>query len=99
MLVLLSSSEPVAEELMPIASKLWTIRRCLNEVIKFGGPYTARDMYPYQFSLRQIEAQRQDGKFYVGRDLPEGQAILNARLAECYEMIEMLKADMEDSDE
>lgn len=86
----MSSSEPISEELMPVANKLATIRRCLNEVLKFGGPFSARDLYPYQLALAQIEAIRVDGKF-PGRDgsLPEGQAILNAHLSESYEMIEV----------
>jgi len=86
----MSSSEPISEELMPVANKLATIRRCLNEVLKFGGPFSARDLYPYQLALAQIEAIRVDGKF-PARDgsLPEGQAILNAHLSESYEMIEV----------
>lgn len=61
---LLSSSEPVSEELMPIvtilvgvpaftdslaylqANKLSTVKKCLNEVLKYGGPFNARDLYP-----------------------------------------------------
>jgi hypothetical protein len=86
----MSSSEPISEELMPVANKLATIRRCLNEVLKFGGPFSARDLYPYQLALAQIENARVDGKF-PARDgsLPEGQAILNAHLSESYEMIEV----------
>lgn len=61
---LLSSSEPVSEELMPIvsirpnpnysllirisfkANKLSTVKKCLNEVLKYGGPWSPRDLYP-----------------------------------------------------
>jgi len=43
---LLSSSEPVSEELMPIANKLTTVKRCLNEVLKYRGPFSPRDLYP-----------------------------------------------------
>ena len=63
---LLSSSEPVSEELMPIvsglfrgqsfvpnhpmnwlqANKLSTVKKCLNEVLKYGGPYDSRELYP-----------------------------------------------------
>lgn len=94
------SSEPIAEELTPIANKLATIRRCLNEVLKFGGPFSQRDLYPYQLALSQIEAMRVDGKF-VGRDgsLPEGQGILNANLSEAYEMIQEGKEEMELQDD
>ena len=75
---------------MPLANKLATVTRCLNEVLKFGGPFSARDLYPYQLALAQIENKRVDGKF-VGRDgtLPEGQAILNANLSESYEMMQV----------
>lgn len=78
---LISSSEPISEELMPIANKLATVKRCvataalachrvhswsyrcLNEVYKQGGPFTPRDLYPYQLALFQVENQRKDGKF------------------------------------
>ncbi|GAA6059971.1 hypothetical protein JCM10212_001320 [Sporobolomyces blumeae] len=61
---LMASSEPVSEELMPIANKLTTIKRCLTEVAKQGGPYTARDLYPFQLALYQIDRLRTpDGKF------------------------------------
>jgi hypothetical protein len=37
---ILSSSEPIAEPLMPIHNQLQTVRRFLIEVKKFGGPFT-----------------------------------------------------------
>lgn len=80
----MSSSEPISEELMPIANKLSTLKKCLNEVLKYGGDgLTARDLYPYQLALAQIDNLRIDGKF-KGKDgtIPEGQAILNANLGE-----------------
>lgn len=68
--------------------KLETIKRCLIEVQKFGGPYSQRDLYPFQLSLAQIDALRTDGRFQ-GRDgnVPEGQAILNALLSEAHEIV------------
>ncbi|GAA5982495.1 hypothetical protein JCM11641_006134 [Rhodosporidiobolus odoratus] len=89
---LMASSEPVSEELMPIANKLNTIKRCLIEVAKQGGPFTPRDLYPFQLALHQLEGLRKDGKF-EGRDgsIPEGQAILNALLSEAHEMISYLQ--------
>ncbi|GAA6028783.1 hypothetical protein JCM8097_007393 [Rhodosporidiobolus ruineniae] len=89
---LMASSEPVSEELMPIANKLNTIKRCLIEVAKQGGPFTPRDLYPFQLALYQIDSLRKDGKF-EGRDgsIPEGQAILNALLSEAHEMISYLQ--------
>ncbi|OAX41236.1 hypothetical protein K503DRAFT_854789 [Rhizopogon vinicolor AM-OR11-026] len=89
---LLSSSEPVSEELIPIANKLSTVKKCLNEVYKFGGPFTPRDLYPYQLALHQIDSMRKDGKFVgVGGNIPEGQGIVMAHLNECHELLEMLK--------
>ncbi|GAA5864873.1 hypothetical protein JCM8547_009257 [Rhodosporidiobolus lusitaniae] len=89
---LMASSEPVSEELMPIANKLNTIKRCLIEVAKQGGPFTARDLYPFQLALYQIDSLRKDGKF-EGRDgsIPEGQAIVHALLSEAHEMISYLQ--------
>jgi len=98
---LLSSSEPVSEELMPVANKLSTVKKCLNEVLKYGGPFNPRDLYPYQLALHQIDSMRKDGKF-IGPDgsIPEGQAIVMAHLSECHELVEMLKEAMgEDEDE
>jgi hypothetical protein len=31
------------------ANKLSTVKKCLNEVYKFGGPFTPRDLYPVSF--------------------------------------------------
>ncbi|KAI0080140.1 hypothetical protein K474DRAFT_1638137 [Panus rudis PR-1116 ss-1] len=97
---LLSSSEPVSEELMPIANKLSTVKKCLNEVLKYGGPFTPRDLYPYQLALHQIDSMRKDGKF-IGHDgnIPEGQGIVMAHLNECHELLEMLKRSMDEGDE
>jgi hypothetical protein len=93
---LMSSSEPIAEELVPIANKLETIKRCLTEVARYGGVSDFREMYPYQLALCQIDALRVDGKF-LGKDgsVPEGQAILNANLSECHEIMGMLREEME----
>lgn len=97
---LLSSSEPVSEELMPIANKLSTVKKCLNEVLKYGGPFSPRDLYPYQLALYQIDSMRKDGKF-VGVDgtIPEGQGIVMAHLNECHELLEMLKEAMEEPED
>jgi len=96
---LLSSSEPVSEELMPIANKLTTVKKCLNEVLKYRGPFNARDLYPYQLALFQIDSLRKDGRF-IGSDgsIPEGQGVINANLSECHELVEMLKASMDEGE-
>ncbi|KIJ55377.1 hypothetical protein M422DRAFT_23976 [Sphaerobolus stellatus SS14] len=97
---LLSSSEPVSEELMPIANKLSTVKKCLNEVLKYGGPFSPRDLYPYQLALHQIDSMQKDGKF-IGSDgsIPEGQGIVIAHLAECHELVEILKDAMEEGED
>ena len=99
--ILLSSLLSVTSQYSPQANKLSTIKKCLNEVLKYGGPYTPRDLYPYHLALNQIDQLRKDGKFYADDgSIPEGQAILNAQLSEAHELLEMLKESMsEDEDE
>ena len=102
----MSSSEPISEELLPVANKLTTVKRCLREVERFGGPYDPRDLcvraasstsdprsYPYRLALYQIDQMRVDGVFR-GKDgsIPEGQAILNAHLAEAHEIVQVRRA-------
>lgn len=86
---------------MPIANKLSTVKKCLNEVLKYGGPFSARDLYPYHLALHQIDSLRKDGKFLSDDgSIPEGQAILVAQLSEAHEILEMLKEHMgDDADE
>lgn len=84
---------------MPIANKLVTVKKCLNEVLKYGGPFNARDLYPYQLALFQIDPLRKDGRF-IGSDgsIPEGQGVINANLSECHELVEMLKESMDEDE-
>ncbi|CAG8451368.1 6707_t:CDS:2 [Ambispora leptoticha] len=94
---ILSSNEPVAEALVPIHNQLQTVRRFLNEAKKWGGPFTARDLYPYQMKLASIDNLRVDGKF-LDEDggVPEGQGIVMALLNECYDILFELKSDIVD---
>ncbi|KAH7105846.1 hypothetical protein BKA62DRAFT_688188 [Auriculariales sp. MPI-PUGE-AT-0066] len=97
---LLASSEPVSEELMPIANKLSTVKKCLNEVLKYGGPFSPRDLYPYQLALHQIDSLRREGKFCApDGSVPEGQGIVMAHLNECHELLEMLKESMAEAED
>ncbi|KAJ2521872.1 hypothetical protein H4217_001122 [Coemansia sp. RSA 1939] len=90
---LLSSSEPVAETLMPVHNQLRTLRRCLLEVKKYGGPLSARDLYPYQMKLSSIDNLRVDGKFLDDEGhVPEGQGIVMSLLNECYDLLYELMA-------
>lgn len=77
-----------------------TIKKCLNEVLKYGGPYSPRDLYPYHLDLHQVDQLRKDGKFLADDgSIPEGQAILNAQLSEAHELLEMLKESMSDDED
>ncbi|KAJ1730112.1 hypothetical protein LPJ61_003190 [Coemansia biformis] len=95
---LLSSSEPVAESLMPVHNQLRTLRRCLVEVKKDGGPLSARDLYPYQMKLSSIDNLRTDGKFLDDEGhIPEGQGVVMSLLNECYDlMYELMSGDVEE---
>ncbi|KAK9464637.1 hypothetical protein V1512DRAFT_212744 [Lipomyces arxii] len=96
---LLVSSEPVSEALIPIQNQLSTVRRCLLEVKRMGGLSSARELYPYQMKLASIDNLRSDGKFMIGSSIPEGQGLLNALLAECFDLCHELRVEMEENDE
>lgn len=69
-------------------------------MLKYGGPYSPRDLYPYHLALHQIDSLRKDDKFYADDgSIPEGQAILVAQLSEAHELLEMLKESMSDDDD
>ncbi|PIA18866.1 hypothetical protein COEREDRAFT_79416 [Coemansia reversa NRRL 1564] len=95
---LLSSSEPVAESLMPVHNQLRTLRRCLLEVKKYGGPMSVRDLYPYQMKLSSIDNLRNDGKFLDDEGhIPEGQGVVMSLLNECYDlMYELMAAEVDE---
>ncbi|KAJ2708608.1 hypothetical protein H4R19_004667 [Coemansia spiralis] len=94
---LLSSSEPVAESLMPVHNQLRTLRRCLIEVKKDGAPLSARDLYPYQMKLSSIDNLRTDGKFLDDEGhVPEGQGVVMSLLNECYDLTYALMSTDDD---
>ncbi|RVX71735.1 hypothetical protein B0A52_03919 [Exophiala mesophila] len=92
---LLIASEPVSEALLPIYNQLLTLRRCLVEVKKAGGVSNPRELYPYSMKLNSIDNMRVDGKFQIGKDIPEGQGSVNDLLAECYDLAYELRTDAE----
>jgi len=96
---LLIASEPVSEALLPIYNQLLTLRKCLVEVKKNGGVSNPRELYPYSMKLNSIDNMRVDGKFQVGKDIPEGQGSVNDLLAECYDMAYELRTAAEDEPE
>lgn len=79
---------------LPIHLSCSAVNAALVEVMKYGGPYSGRDIYPYQLVLFQIDQLRVDGRF-EGRDgsVPEGQGILNALLSEAHEMISEMQEE------
>ncbi|CAL9733901.1 cu(2+) suppressing and bleomycin sensitive protein 1 [Monosporozyma servazzii] len=94
---LLESSEPVSESLQPIHNQLSTVRRCLLELKRMGGVENDRELYPYQMKLASLDNMRSDGKFYDSDgNIPEGQGILNALLAGCFDIIHELEVEAEE---
>ncbi|KIV79389.1 hypothetical protein PV11_06952 [Exophiala sideris] len=96
---LLIASEPVSEALLPIYNQLLTLRRCLVEVKKAGGVSNPRELYPYSMKLNSIDNMRVDGKFQIGKDIPEGQGSVNDLLAECYELAYELRTAAEEEND
>lgn len=94
---LLESSEPVSEALTPVHNQLSTVRQCLLDVKRMGGLSSVRELYPYQMKLASIDSLRVDGKFMVGESVPEGQGMLNALLAECFDICHELKVEMDET--
>ncbi|CAI4988929.1 ANL_collapsed_G0054270.mRNA.1.CDS.1 [Saccharomyces cerevisiae] len=94
---LLESSEPVSEALQPIHNQLSTVRRCLLELKRMGGVNNERELYPYQMKLASLDNLRTEGIFYDSDgNIPEGQGILNALLAECFDILHELKVEAEE---
>ncbi|OLN86438.1 UPF0662 protein C30C2.08 [Colletotrichum chlorophyti] len=83
---LMISSEPVSEALLPIYNQLQTLKRCLIEVKNSGGVQSVRELYPYSMKLHSIDNMRQDGKFMINDDIPEGQGSVSELLAECFDL-------------
>ncbi|KGU32173.1 hypothetical protein MG7_00946 [Candida albicans P34048] len=95
---LLESSEPVSESLTPIHNQLQTVKRCLLELKHVDGLNNLKELYPFQFKLASLDNLRQDGKFIVDGSIPEGQGTLNALLAECFDIVQELKIELEEKE-
>ncbi|KAG5361741.1 UPF0662 protein [Yarrowia sp. C11] len=96
---LLESSEPISEALTPLHNQLKTMRRFLLDIKRLGGISSVRELYPYQLKLRSIDNQRVDGKFMQGNSIPEGQGMVNALLAECFDICHELQVDYDNEEE
>ncbi|GKT44929.1 UPF0664 stress-induced protein [Colletotrichum spaethianum] len=96
---LMISSEPVSEALLPIYNQLQTLKRCLIEVKNSGGVQSVRELYPYSMKLHSIDNMRQDGKFMINNDIPEGQGSVSELLAECFELNYELRVAAEEQAE
>jgi len=95
---LLTSSEPVSEALLPIYNQLKTLKKCLREVQKAGGVSSPRELYPYSMKLNSIDNMQVDGKFMVGKEIPDGQAAVTGLLTECYDLAHQLKDQADDNE-
>lgn len=96
---LLESLEPVSESLQPLHNQLSTVRKCLLEIKRVDGLNNLRELYPFQFKLLSLDNLKQDGKFIVNGQVPEGQGTLNALLAECFEILHELKIELDQKEE
>ncbi|CAH6718790.1 cu(2+) suppressing and bleomycin sensitive protein 1 [[Candida] jaroonii] len=96
---LLESSEPVSESLQPIHNQLQTVRRCLLDIKRIDGLNNLRELYPFQFKLASLDNLRNDGRFIINNQIPEGQGTLNALLAECFDIMHELKIELESKEE
>ncbi|GMM28398.1 Cub1 protein [Martiniozyma asiatica (nom. inval.)] len=95
---LLESSEPVSESLQPIHNQLSTVRCCLLDIKRYGGISSMRELYPYQLKLDSIDNMKNDGKFVIQNQIPEGQGAVVALLAECFDICHELKIEFEGKD-
>ncbi|KAI8633704.1 hypothetical protein F5Y19DRAFT_489165 [Xylariaceae sp. FL1651] len=95
--LLMISSEPVSEALLPVYNQLQTLKRCLLEVKNSGGVASVRELYPYSMKLNSIDNMRVDGKFVVGDDIPEGQGSVTELLSECFDLCYELRLAAEES--
>lgn len=94
---LLDNAEPVSEALAPIYNQMLTMKRCLVEVHNIGGVSKLRELYPYQMKLNSLDKLRdRDGKFVVEGEIPPGQGVLNALLAECFDELYELEMEVEE---
>ncbi|KAF2085901.1 hypothetical protein K490DRAFT_45332 [Saccharata proteae CBS 121410] len=96
---LILSSEPVSEALLPIYNQLNTLKRCLEEVKRSGGVSSPRELYPYSMKLNSIDNLRQDGKFMIGNDIPDGQGAVIQLLEECFDLAYTIRIAAEQDDE
>lgn len=49
--IMIASSEPVSEALLPVYNQLMTLRKCLVEVKRSGGVSSPRELYPYSMKV------------------------------------------------
>lgn len=84
--------------MLPIYNQLQTLRRCLIEVKRSGGVSNPRELYPYSMKLNSIDNMRVDGKFQIGKDIPEGQGAVIGLLSDCYDLAYELRTAAEEAD-
>ncbi|KAB8542124.1 hypothetical protein FH972_025587 [Carpinus fangiana] len=87
--------ESRVDALLPVYNQLLTLKKCLQEVKRSGGVGSPRELYPYSMKLNSIDNMRQDGKFVINGDIPEGQGSVTELLSECFELAYDLRNDAE----
>ena len=78
---LLTSMEPVSDQLLPHYNQLLTLKKCLNELAKFEVTLSDHESIPYKMKLKSIEnilndADEEEGMDIMNELLEESRAIL-----------------------
>jgi hypothetical protein len=69
---LLTSMEPVSDELLPHYNQLLTLKKCLTELEKFEVTLSDREIIPYQMKLKSLENILNDTEDEEGKDVMSG---------------------------
>ncbi|KAJ3061089.1 hypothetical protein HK102_009251, partial [Quaeritorhiza haematococci] len=95
-----TSTEIVADSLIPVYNQLLTLRTCVQELRKWKVVLSSRELIPYQLKLASIDNMRIDGKFVDPTTglVPEGQGILHDLIHDCYEALEILQNQAAEAD-
>lgn len=84
--------EPVPENLLQIFNQLQTLKKCLQQLVKWNVELTAVEIVPYQMKLQSIlnssdmTNMEQDGEEEDGGEL----SIISGIMNECRQLLETL---------
>lgn len=82
---LLTSMEPVSDELLPHYNQLLTLKKCLTELEKFDVLLSDHEILPYKMKLKSLETVLNDTNDVEGKD------VMNALLEESSAILQKLK--------